>query len=799
MDGFIQDVRFAVRALALSPGLLLSAALSLAIGVAANTTIFSAVDVFLYRPLPYPDQDRLVQVWSANETRGWDQTSISLPDYFDWRERSRTIELAAYSATSVSVSGGEQPERVQSARVAWNLFNLLGIQPERGRAFRSDEEPTGADNAIIISNALLQRRFAGDPGIIGQTVTVDGVPRAIVGVMAEDFEFPSRAVDLWLPLGHTGQERRDNRSIHVIGRVRPNASVEAARAELVSIARQLESEYPAENQGMSTRVVTLKQELFGEVFVTASMICTVAVAFVLLIACANIANLLLARAAARDREMAVRTVLGAERWMILRQLLVESMVLAFVGGTAGLLLSFVGIRWLVAMFPPWFAFASRIGVDARVLAFTLMITILSGILFGLAPALQAARPDLSQSLREAGGRGSTLGSRRGRFRSGLVVAEVGLALALLIAAGLLVRSYIGIQRVDLGFNPERVVTARVSLLPSKYPDSVAVADFAARFRAKLGDVAEFEAVGATSVVPMAGGSGTYYTIDGEAPADPAQRPVAQFRAITPGYLEAMDIRLLSGRDFRDQDRIDSHAVMLVNRSFAERHWPGDEAIGKRVELSSGIREIVGVVADTRDFGPEDDPPATMYIPALQRTARELTWVVRSDLDPGAAASRLRSEVAALDPELPLFQLSTMAAVIERSMAGDTIMVRLLSVFAAFALVLAVLGVYGVMAYNVTQRTQEMGIRMALGAQRADIVRMIVRQGARLAAIGVAGGLLVALATARFLSAFLHGVSPFDLLTFVAVPLALGGAALAAAFIPARRATRIDPIEALRYE
>ncbi len=799
MDDLIHHVRYALRTLLRSPGLLVTATVSLAIGVAANTTIFSAVDVFLYRPLPYPEADRLVQLWSSDERRGVTDSWVSVPDYLDWREPSRTLELAAFRWSALSLSGGEPPERVEAAEVSWNFFNVLGVAPAHGRSFRADEETAGSDNAILISDALWQRRYAGDPGIVGRVVVVDGIPKAVIGVMPEDFDYPSRSTYVWAPLGRTGQEARDHRNLDVFGRLRSNSSMEMARSELSSIARQLEATYPLQNQGMGVRLLTLHAEMFDETFWTGAMICTVAVAFVLLIACANIANLLLARASARDREIAVRTVLGAGPWKIVRQLLTESLVLALAGGALGLLLSVVGIRWLVSIIPADVPFVDRIGIDGRVLTFTLAITVLSGFLFGLAPALQAARPDPSQSLREAGGRGSSVGGRRGRFRNALVVAQIGLALSLLIAAGLLIRSYIGIQRAELGIDTESVLTARVSLLEQRYPDSVQVATFYRQLESRLAAVPGFDDVGAATNLPMTGGRGTYYSLEGDPPVEPSQRRTAQYRAISPGYLRSLGITLLRGRAFTEQDRIGSLPVMLVNEAFAARHWPDGAAIGKRVVLASGPHDVVGVVADTRDFGPNNDPPPIMFVPSLQHVSRDMSVAVRTGLDPAAAATTLRSAAAALDADLPLYAVSTMDEVLEAWFGGDRVMVKLLSVFGAFALVLAVIGVYGVMAYSVTQRTQELGIRMALGAQRGDILRMIVRQGVLLAAIGIAGGVCVALGTTRYLSAFLTGVSPFDPATFVVVPLVLGGATIVAAVVPARRATRIDPIDALRYE
>jgi putative ABC transport system permease protein len=799
MDALLQDLRYALRSHARSLGVFSLAVVSLALGVAANTTIFSAVDVFLIRPLPYPSPESLVRVWSTNAERGWTEASVSLADYLDWRGASRTLRLAAYQESSHSVAEGDRPEQLDGVRTTADLFAVIGIAPLRGRTIATDEEALGAGPVVAISERLWERRYARDPAAIGATLLVDGEPRTIVGVLPEHFQFPSARTDLFLPLGYDPAEVRTNRYLRVVGRLRDGASLEAARADLGAIARRLEAEHTAENRGMGTNVLRLADDMFDETFRTAAIICTTAVAFVLLIACANIANLLLARATARDREIAVRTVLGAGRLRIARQLLTESMVLALVGGALGLVLSHWGIGWLVAIMPESFPFVERIGIDRRVLAFTLGVSVAAGVLFGMAPAIQATRPRLAATLREAGARGATVGGRKARLRGFLVAAEIGLALVLLISAGLLVRGYLHMQRTDLGFEQANIFTGRINLLRSEYPDSAQVTAFQERLLERVSALPGVEAAGVSSSLPMQGATRTYYTIEGEAPVADDRRPVAIFRIISPGYLDVLGIPLAAGRAFGPDDRTGSPPVMLVNEAFVRRHFADGEAIGRGVVLSTGVREVVGVVGDTRDSGPDSEPEPVMYTPAAQAAQRTLTLALRTTGTPGSVAEPLRHELALLDPRLPLYRTSSMEEIVRAWNEGNIVMARLLGVFAGMALLLAVIGVYGVMAYNVTQRTREVGIRMALGAERRDIVRLIVRQGAALAVAGLVAGLLFALATARFLASFLFGISPFDPLTFAAVTAALAAAALVASWVPARRATRVDPVVALRDE
>ena len=782
-----------------SPAIYLLATLSLALGVAANTTIFSAVDVFLIRPLPYPTPERIVSVFTTNEERGWTQASASVADYLDWRAASRTLDLAAYQWSSLSVTDGERPEQLDAVRVSANLFDVLRTPPARGRTFAPEEEARGGARVVLVSDRFWERRWARDPGIIGRTVRLDGEPYSVVGVLPAGFQFPSPTTDLYVPLGYDATESRAIRSLRIVGRIRADASLASARTDLSAIAARLADAHPAENRGMGTNVVLLTDDMFDETFRTAATICVAAVAFVLLIACANIANLLLARATARDREIAVRTVLGAGRLRIVRQLLTESLVLALAGGALGLLLARWGIQWLISIMPASFPFTDRIGIDGRVLLFTLAISVGAGLLFGMAPAAQASRPDLAGALRDAGTRGGSVGGRRGRMRGFLVAAEIALALSLLISAGLLVRGYLVMQRTELGFEKERLFTGRLNLLANDYPDSAQVTGFYDRLLDRVARLPGVERVGAASSLPMQGGAGTRYEVAGEAPVESDQRPIAQFRTVTPDYLETLGVSLIAGRGFTVEDRRGTQPVVVVNEAFVRRHFADGDALGRSVVLASGPREIVGVAADTRDYGPGNEATPMLFLPVAQNMTRALTLAVRTAGEPGAIAGALRTEVAALDPNLPLHRVQSMEEIVRAWNEGDILMAKLLGLFAGMALVLAVIGVYGVMAYNVTQRTREVGIRMALGAGGGDIVGLIVRQGARHAAGGLLAGLVLALATARFLAAFIFGISPFDAVTFIVVTFTLALAALLASWIPARRATRVDPVTALRIE
>jgi putative ABC transport system permease protein len=797
MNTTLQDVRYALRSMRGAPVVHLMAVLSLAIGIGANTTVFSALDVFLIRPLPFPDADRLVHVSSTNQERGWTAISSALLDYRDWKERSRTLELAAYRATNVNLTGETSPERLDGQAVAPDFFRIMGTSMIAGRSFGEGDDAPGAAPVALVSEALWHRLYGGATDAVGRTVQLNGRAHTLIGVVPASMTFPNNRTDVWLPLKVVPDEARTLRYLRVVGRLRPGVTLDAATRELDAIAAGLADLHPATNAGMGVRAVPLRDELFNDGFRTAAAISTMAVLFVLLIACANVANLLLARAAAREREIALRTVLGAGRARVVRQLLTESVVLALIGGALGTLFAVWGIRGLLTIIPAGLPLADRIGLDGRTLAFTTLMCVAAGLLFGLAPTLHSLRPDLGSVLRDAGGRGTTLGRRGGRFRSAMVVGEMSLALVLLVCAGLLFKGYNRLRAADLGFDTEGIVTLRLTLPEAAYPDSVSRLRFYERLHGTLAGHAAIRYSG-TSGLPLMGGSAGYYSIVGEPPVPDDRRPTSQNRIVLPDYFETMGIALVRGRGITDEDRSAAIPVLVVNQRFERRHWPAGSAIGQRVQLSSSQHEIVGVVADTHEWGASQEPPAMMYLSALQVPAPSMTLVARGPSDE-LARGWIRTVVGSIDPTLPLYGVSTMRQNVRNAQQPTAILSGMLAIFAGIAVLMAVLGVYGVMSYTVAQRTQEVGIRMALGAESKQVIALLVRQGATLAAFGILGGLVLALIAARFLAAFLFGVSPFDAVTFGGVAAALGAAAVVACWLPARRATRIDPLTALRTD
>ena len=797
METLLNDLRYGLRSLLKRPAVFAVSTLSLALGIAANTTIFAAVDAYLIRPLPYPDPDRIVQVWTSNPSRGWRQASSSAPDFRDWRADAKTVDLVAHAGMSYNMLAGDRAERIQGLRVSANLFQVIGVPPAVGRGFLPDEDRDGAPNVVVLSHSFWERRFGADAKVVGSTVILDGASYTVVGIAPPDFAYPDRSVEIWTPLQIKSTDARTNRYLEVVGRLRPGSSIARATGELHAITARLGSIYP-EDAGNDVYVEKLSDAIYDETFHRGATLSTLAVIFVLLIACANVANLLLARAAGRARELALRTALGAERTRLVRQLLTESVVLALVGGVLGALLSIGGVKAFVSIIPPDFFGTDRIALNGRALLFTLVVSIASGLVFGILPALQATRSNINNALRE-GGRSGTMGIRRNRLGASLVVAELSLALVLLISAGLLIKGTIRMQHVELGFDPKNVLTFRVALPVSQYADSMGVVRAEEEILRRLGGIPGVVATGATTSLPMQGGSGTTYSIEGEAKPEAGKEPIVQFRAATPDYFNAMKISIQRGRAFTPQDRAGAPRVLLVNEAFANRHWPKGDPIGKRVVFSSGVWEIVGVVHDSRDFGPDDDPPRMVYFPVLQRSYRGLTYVVRTGGEPSTLTAAVREAVSAVDRTLPTYAVQTMTNVIEQELQGNKIMPRLLGVFGAIALLLAVIGVYGVMSYSVAQRTQEVGIRIALGAQRGDILRMVLRQGGLISLIGLGVGLGMAAASTRTLSTFLLGVSAFDVQIFAGVTIALALAAFVATWLPARRAVSVDPLVALRSE
>jgi len=677
----------------------------------------------------------------------------------------------------------------------------MGTAPLLGRTFLPDEERPGVSKTVVIGSALWKRRFASDRTALGKVIKLNGEPYTIVGIMPATFRFPSLVNDVWTPLTHDGTEKRSARVLNVIGHLRPGVNEPAARGELETIAARLAKQFD-DDRGLTVRTQTLQASLLGDEFYRGATVSTVAVVFVLLIACANVANLLLARATGRARELALRTAIGASRGRLIKQLLTESLVLALAGGVLGVILSIWGIRAFVSIIPTNVPGVDNIALNGRALAYTLAISVFAGIAFGVAPALNATKTAISDVLRE-GGRAATMSLHRNRLGASLVVTEIALALALLISAGLLIKGAVRVQTRDLGFEPDNLLTARVLLPENQYGDTARLLAFEHGLLDRLAALPGVESVAATSILPAQGGSGTTYAIDGRPKPDADKAPHAQFRVITPGYLRTMRYRLVRGREFTEQERFGGADVVLVNEAFAKKNWPNVEAIGKRIIIDTPAgatqREIVGVVGDVREFGAESDIPDMMYFSAWQRPQRALSYVLRSKYDPATLANAVRAQLAAVDATIPAFAVQTMHELIDLDQQANMIMPRLLSVFGGIALLLAIVGVYGVMSYSVSQRTHEVGVRMALGAKGGDILRLVLRQGAALALVGLVVGLGLAALTTRTLSFFLLGVSAFDPAVFGGVSVALAGAAILASLVPALRAMRVDPLVALRRD
>ncbi|MDQ3803685.1 MAG: ABC transporter permease [Acidobacteriota bacterium] len=804
-----QDLRYAARTLRTRPGFAAVAVLTLALGIGANTAIFSVVNAVLLRPLPYEDPERIVRIGGTNQRRGAALGSFSPQDFFDWRERANVFEaLAAYDGWSPSLTGAGEPERVEAARVSPGFFGVLKVSPALGRDFLPAEEQRGNHLSVILSHPFWQRRFGGDPRVIGRSLTLNGHGYTVVGIMPAGFAGPKftggdfEQAELWAPFApDLSQWTRDGRSVDAaIARLKPGVSLAQAQAELDAIAAQLQRQYPDTNAGIGAAAASLHEQAVGAIR-PALLTFLVAVGLVLLIACANVANLLLARAAARQKEIAVRMALGAGRARIVRQLLTESVLLAGLGGAAGLLLALWATSLLVALGSDAIPRPDEIAVDARVLGFTLGVSLLTGIAFGLAPALAASRPDLNETLKE-GGRSQTFGRGRKRVRGVLVVSEVALSLLLLIGAGLLVKSFVRLRRVDPGFDPRHVLTMNAFLPGARYPEEWQHAAF---FEKVLERVRALPGVESASVVSNLPVSGNYDRIslyvEGQTPAAREDIPDAERYMVDAEYFKTMRIPLLGGRPFNDRDTAEAPPVVIVNESVARRFWPGESAVGKRVRTdpSRPWLTVVGVVGEVRHYSLEAAPNMQLYLPHRQVPSQVMTFAVRSAGDPGAQAAAVRGQVWAVDKDQPVYDVRTMGQLLSESLAQRRFTMLLVGVFAGVALLLAAVGLYGVMNYAVAQRTHEIGIRMALGAQRGDVLRIMLGQGMALTLGGVGLGLVAAAGLTRVLESLLYGVSALDPAVFAGVTFILIAVAFLACCIPARKATRVDPIVALRYE
>jgi putative ABC transport system permease protein len=802
-----QDLQYGFRVLRKSPGFSLIAVLALALGIGANSAIFSFVNGILLRPLPFEDPDRLLII--RERSRVLEGMSVAYPNFLDWRDQNQSFEqIAAVRNAGYNLTYESNAERVQAAQVSAGLWPALGARPALGRAFSGDEDRVGGNRVVVLSHALWQRLFAGDPAVLDRNLTLNGQPFTIIGVMPPSFQFPNRA-ELWVPIGIFSErmmERGNHPGIFSIAKLKPGVSVEQAQMDMDAVAVRLEEQYPQTNTGNRVSITPMFQQIVGPVQSYLWFLLG-AVGFVLLIACANVANLLLARAATRQKEIALRTALGAPRGRIVRQLLTESALLALLGGALGLALAYGGMRALVAISPATTPRLSEVGIDPWVVAFNFAVALATGIIFGLVPALQASRTDLSETLKE-GGRTSA-GSARHRLRSLLVIAEMAIALVLLIGAGLIIRSFMRVLEVKPGFDPSGVLAAQVSPPDVSYPKPEDRAIFYRRVLEQLSSAPGVEAAAAVTPLPMSGdGWQTSYTVEGEPPPAAGEAPLTDFAMISPDYFRALGIQLIEGRFFDSRDIKGAAEVAIVDESFARRHFPDQSAIGKRVKnggpnSTQPFREIVGVVGHVKNYGLAEESRVEMYVPFEQNTTTYANIVVRTSNDMAVAAAAIQSAVRSVDREIPVHSVRTMEQLLSDSVAGRRLFMTLLSFFAAVALLLAAVGIYGVMSYSVTQRRHEIGIRMALGATSADVLKLVIRQGMKLAVAGVVLGLAGTFALTKLLasavSGLLYEVGASDPVTFGAISLILSAVAFAACYVPARKATRTDPIIALRYE
>jgi putative ABC transport system permease protein len=804
MQTLLQDLRFGARMLWKNPGFALIAVITLALGIGANTSIFSVVNAVLLQALPYRDADRLVMVWEHNRPRNRQMNVVNPGNYSDWRAQNGVFEdMAAFADRGYVLTGDGEPEEVAAQIATPNLFSVLGVNAIIGRTFTPDDGMPNQPRAVMLGYSFWQRRFGGDQEVIGRKIILNRNEAIIVGVLPPDFRW-GNASEIWSAFALTNEMlQRRGRSLSVVARLKPGVTIERAQVEMSDIGARLESQYKEFNTGWGVNVIPLREQLTGEIRL-ALLVLLAAVAFVLLIACANVANLLLARGAVRQREIAVRSALGAGRTRVVRQLLTESLLLALLGGTAGLLLAWLGTKTLVSLSPPDLVNLQGVKVSAPVLLFTLAISILTGAVFGLAPAFETSRLNLSDALKE--GKGVIGGARARGMRNAFVVAEVALALVLLVGAGLMMRSFAQLQGVDPGFDARKVLTMRVALPGAKYTQDQQRIDFFKRAVEKLRTLPGVESAGAISFLPFAAPpAGTRFDIEGQPKQPAGQDHVTRVAVTDAHYFEAMRIPLRRGRLFTEQEATTMRHVVVINEALARRYFPGEDPLGKRLTIFMKNEnlpcEVIGVVGDVRHATLDAPAEPMSYWPHPELVYTNMTLVVRARGVGNAEhlAAPAREVIRSLDAEQPVADVRTMEGWLARSLSRSRFSTLLLAVFAGVAALLAGVGIYGVMSYSVAQRTHEVGIRLALGARGRDVLKLVVGQGMKLALIGLALGLAVAVALTRLMEKLLFGVSPTDPLTFVVVALMITIVALLACWLPARRAARVDPMIALRSE
>jgi putative ABC transport system permease protein len=797
-----RDLRYGVRMLLRRPGFTTVAVLTLALGIGANTTIFSFVNGILLRPLPYAEPERLALIEENALKRGVTSMGVSFPNFLDWRERNQVFEdVATYQTGNFSLTGAGEPEQFRGARISAGLLEILRVPPTLGRTFTAEEDRPEQNTVVILGNGVWQNRFGGDSSIVGQQVVLNNRSHTVIGVMPPGFKFPEIA-ELWVPLALTPQSwTRNDHGLGGVARLKAGVSFSHAQSEMDAIAQGIEAENPITNDGLGVRVTSMHERLSGD-YSEALMVLLGTVGCVLLVACANVANLLLARATARKKEIAVRTALGASRGRMVRQLLTESLLLGAAGGTLGLVLAVWGLELLLAMIPVDLPFWMNFDLDLRVLSFTLGISLLTGVIFGVVPALQASRADVNETLKEGGRSAGTATSHRARNL--VVVAEVALSLVVLVAAGLMMQSFLRLRQVNSGVNPRNVLTLALSLPTAKYGGD-ARAEFVRRLMESIRTLPGVDSAGATSGLPLGGGTwGRSLTVEGYPVLAVGQAPMIQHNVITPDYFRALGIPILTGRDFNEADSKDATRVTIVDERLAREYWPNESPLGKRVrfgppENNEPWHTIVGVAGAVRHERLDTETRQSVYLPHLQNPVNGIALTVRSQANPTSLIGAVRSELRELDPNLPVTRVRTMEEVVSQSIWQPRLYTILLGLFAAVALLLACVGIYGVMSYSVAQRTHEIGIRMALGASSMDVLKLVISQGIKPALVGVAIGMAGAFGLTHLMSSLLFTVNPTDPVTFGLNAILLTSVATVACWLPARRATKVDPMIALRGE
>ena len=806
MDTLIQDLRYAIRMLLKSPGFTLVAVITMGLGIGANTTIFSSFNAVVFNPFSFPNQDRLVMLWERNLEVGIVRGSVSPGNFADWREQNQSCEqLAAISQNYFDLTEGDQPERFAGYMVSANFFDILGVKAAYGRAFRPEEEQPGQNQVVVLKYSLWQNRFGGDESVIDKTVFINGKPFTVIGVMPQGFNFPFNGGEMWSPLAFDPKDRinRANHFLQVLGMLKPGVTIEQAAQDLNAIAARAAQQHPDTNSGRSAHVVSMTKDAVRGASMY-SPILMASVGFVLLIACANVANLLLVRASSRQKEIAIRLAMGAGRIRLIRQLLTESLLLALLGGVVGLLLSVWGIDGLSKAIPQGFSKFipgwQNLGLDKTALAFTVIVSVVTGLIFGLVPALQATKTNFNEALKE-GGKGSSGKGSRNRARSALVVLEIASSLVLLIGAGLMVRSFVELLRSDYGINPTNVLTMQVSLPNEKYSPYQQRINFYEDLLGRISALPGVSKAGAVGNLPMGGSNNSRNILSvGQTVYSKDKQPLTNFNSATPEYFEAVGTPLRKGRVFTEADRADAPRVALVNEAFVSRFIRQQEPIGQQFKIDEGKPfEIVGVVANVMNDDFDNIAEPGMFVPYAQEPWRSVVLVIRASADPTQLASAVRSEVSAIDKTPPVFNIKTLEQAIDERLSPKRLATFLIGLFAILALVLAAVGIYAVMSYAVSQRSHEIGIRMALGAQPRDIFKLVVGQGLMMTMIGLMIGLALAFVMTRAMAKILYGVTASDPVTFMGVSLLLASVALLACYIPARRATRVDPMIVLRYE